>query len=65
MKKNSIVIKGNKYGIVVVMDSDTSFDEIKNQLEEKLKESARFSETEPWLFLLKEEIWMMNSRRNC
>lgn len=42
MKKNSIVIKGNKYGIVVVMDSDTSFDEIKNQLEEKLKESARF-----------------------
>ena len=40
MKKNSIVIKGNKYGIVVVMDSDTSFDEIKNQLEEKLKEST-------------------------
>lgn len=42
MKKNSIVIKGNKYGIVVVMDSDTSFDEIKNQLEEKLKESCPF-----------------------
>jgi len=42
MKKNSLVIKGNKYGIVIVMDEDTSFDEIKSRLAEKLTESAKF-----------------------
>ena len=42
MKKNSLVIKGNKYGIVIVMDKDTSFDEIKTRLAEKLMESAKF-----------------------
>lgn len=42
MNKNSIIIKGNKYGIVVVMNQDTSFDEIKSLLSEKLRESAKF-----------------------
>lgn len=42
MNKNSIVIKGNKYGIVVVMDKEASFDEIKSLLSEKLRESAKF-----------------------
>lgn len=42
MKKNSVVIKGNKYGIIVVMDKEASFEQIKTLLAEKLKESAKF-----------------------
>ncbi len=42
MNKNAIMIKGNKYGIVVVMDEREEFHEIKNQLATKLKESEKF-----------------------
>ena len=31
---NSVIIKGNKYGIVVVLNPDISFDEIKEQVAE-------------------------------
>lgn len=39
---NSVIIKGNKYGIVVVLDSDLEFEELKSNLTEKLKDSAKF-----------------------
>lgn len=42
MNKNSIMIKGNKYGIVIVMDKETPFEELKVSLAEKLRESAKF-----------------------
>lgn len=41
---NSVIIKGNKYGIVVVLNSDISFDEIKEQVAEKFRESSKFFE---------------------
>lgn len=42
MNKNSVVLKGNKYGIVVVLDENAGFDEIKSLISEKFKESAKF-----------------------
>ncbi len=37
---NPVVIKGNKYGITFVMEEDASFDEIKQSVIDKIKESA-------------------------
>ncbi len=42
MNKNSVVLKGNKYGIVVVLDENAGFDEIKSLISEKFKESSKF-----------------------
>jgi septum site-determining protein MinC len=42
MKKNSVVLKGNKYGIVVVLDEAADFEEIKDSISEKFKESSKF-----------------------
>lgn len=42
MNKNSVVLKGNKYGIVVVIAQDAEFEEIKASISEKFKESAKF-----------------------
>lgn len=42
MNKNSVVLKGNKYGIVVMIDKNAEFEEIKASINEKFKESARF-----------------------
>lgn len=39
---NSVVIKGNKYGIVVVMDPDVPFDELKESLIEKFQSASKF-----------------------
>lgn len=39
---NSVIIKGNKYGIVVVLSPDLEFDKLKVQLAEKFSESAKF-----------------------
>lgn len=39
---NSVVIKGNKYGIVVVMDDSVPFDELKENLLDKFKSAAKF-----------------------
>ena len=41
---NSVIIKGNKYGIIVVMSPDISFDELKDLITEKFKESSKFFE---------------------
>lgn len=40
--KNSVIIKGNKYGITVILDQDMSFEELKAAVAEKFKESTKF-----------------------
>lgn len=40
--KNSVVIKGNKYGIMIILDKDIPFDELKSDIVEKFKESSKF-----------------------
>lgn len=42
MKKNSVVLKGNKYGIVVMLDENIPFDELKSMIADKFKESSKF-----------------------
>lgn len=39
---NSVMIKGNKYGIVVVLDDTLDFSELKEIIAEKFKESNKF-----------------------
>lgn len=39
---NSVVIKGNKYGIVVQMDKNISFEQLKTDLVEKFKSASKF-----------------------
>ncbi len=41
---NSVIIKGNKYGIIVVLSPDVPFEELKLQIAEKFKESSKFFE---------------------
>ena len=39
---NSVIIKGNKYGIVVVLDKDVSFEQLKQDLIDKFKSASKF-----------------------
>lgn len=39
---NSVVIKGNKYGIVVQMDKNIPFEQLKTDLAEKFKSASKF-----------------------
>ncbi len=39
---NSVIIKGNKYGIVVVMDKEIPFEELKKSLKEKFHSASKF-----------------------
>lgn len=41
---NSVIIKGNKYGIIVVLSPDEPFDELKLLIAEKFRESSKFFE---------------------
>ena len=41
---NDVIIKGNKYGIIVVLNPDISFNELKEQVAEKFRESSKFCE---------------------
>jgi septum site-determining protein MinC len=41
---NSVIIKGNKYGIIVVMSPDIPFEELKQLIAEKFRESSKFFE---------------------
>jgi septum site-determining protein MinC len=41
---NSVMIKGNKYGIIVVLNPEVPFDELKQILTDKLRESSKFFE---------------------
>ena len=40
--KNSVVIKGNKYGIIVMLDKNLPFDELKKEVADKFKASSQF-----------------------
>jgi len=39
---NSVIIKGNNYGIIVVLDPELSFDELKEKVAKKFRESSKF-----------------------
>ena len=41
---NSVIIKGNKYGIIVVLNPDMPFEELKVLIAEKFSESSKFFE---------------------
>ncbi|HKL99079.1 MAG TPA: septum site-determining protein MinC [Mobilitalea sp.] len=41
---NSVMIKGNKYGIIVVLSPELDFEELKLLVTEKFKESSKFFE---------------------
>lgn len=44
MSQNSVIIKGNKYGIVVVLDAEMNFEDLKIKIAEKFRESSKFFE---------------------
>lgn len=39
---NPVIIKGNKYGIIVVLDNELSFEDLKLKIGQKFKESSEF-----------------------
>ncbi len=39
---NPVIIKGNKYGIVVVLDAEMGFEDLKEKIVEKFRDSAKF-----------------------
>ena len=39
---NTVMIKGNKSGIVLVLDKDLEFAQLKNNIADKFKETAKF-----------------------
>jgi septum site-determining protein MinC len=41
---NAVMIKGNKYGIIVVLSPDVPFEELKLMIADKFKESSKFFE---------------------
>lgn len=41
---NSVMIKGNKYGIIVVLSPEVPFEELKQVVADKFKESSKFFE---------------------
>ncbi|NLJ97420.1 MAG: septum site-determining protein MinC [Clostridiales bacterium] len=41
---NNVIIKGNKYGIIVVLNPDISFNKLKEQIAIKFRESSKFFE---------------------
>ena len=40
--KNSVIIKGNKYGITVILDPEIPFENLKEAVAEKFRESTKF-----------------------
>lgn len=40
--KNSVVIKGNKYGIIVMLDKNMPFDDLLKDIADKFRESSKF-----------------------
>lgn len=51
---NSVIIKGNKHGIVVVMDENIPFAELKVSLAEKFRSASKFLIRPIWQSLLKD-----------
>ena len=42
MNRNTVIIKSNKYGLIVILDDKIPFDELLLDLADKFKESANF-----------------------
>lgn len=42
MNTNSVIMKSNKYGLIVILDEKLPFEELLKDVEEKFKESAKF-----------------------
>lgn len=42
MNTNSVIIKCNKYGLIVILDEKRPFEELLKDIEDKFKESAKF-----------------------
>ncbi|TCT14967.1 septum site-determining protein MinC [Natranaerovirga pectinivora] len=42
MKNNSVLIKGNKYGLTIILDEVVDFEVIKEQLADKVREASKF-----------------------
>ena len=42
MSNQSVVIKSNKYGLIVVLDEKTEWEELKKNVAEKFRTSAKF-----------------------
>lgn len=42
MNTNSVIIKCNKYGLIVILDEKLPFEELLKDIEDKFKESAKF-----------------------
>ena len=42
MNTNSVIIKCNKYGLIVILDENLPFEELIKDVEDKFKESAKF-----------------------
>ena len=42
MNIHSVIIKCNKYGLIVILDKDLPFEELLKDIEDKFKESAKF-----------------------
>ena len=40
--KNPVIIKGNRYGIVLVLDSSLPFEELLNSIEDKFEDGVKF-----------------------
>lgn len=50
---NTVIIKGNKHGITVVLNGDDSFADLKNSVREKFRQSAAFFGKLIWHLRLK------------
>lgn len=42
MNTNSVVVKSNKYGLIVILDEKLPFEELLKDIEDKFRESAKF-----------------------
>ena len=42
MRTTSVIIKSNAYGLTLILDPDLPFDELKEAVEEKFRDAARF-----------------------
>lgn len=47
--KNTVIIKGNRYGISIVMDRDMDFPDLLEELKDKLKQSEKFFDSDKQL----------------
>lgn len=50
---NSVIIKGNKYGIVVVLDDKIPFAQLREDIANKFKSATKFLIKPIWQFRLK------------